>query len=148
MIWLQGIEHFPVGTSGKELTWKCRRHNRHGFDHWVGEISWRRAWQPLQYSCWEKPMGRGAWWTTVHGVTQSCTQLKWLSTHTQEYRVLAGRRAQNSHVLINAIWPVAFFSIVELVLTESIIPIESWSKEVFNQRAIKIYGVILLTSQA
>ena len=24
---------------------------------------------PLQYSCLENPMGRGAWWATVHGVT-------------------------------------------------------------------------------
>ena len=22
---------------------------------------------PLQYSCLENPMGRGAWWTAVHG---------------------------------------------------------------------------------
>ena len=26
---------------------------------------------PLQYSCLENPMGRGAWWVTVHGVTES-----------------------------------------------------------------------------
>ena len=25
---------------------------------------------PLQYSCLENPMGRGAWWTMVHGVTR------------------------------------------------------------------------------
>ena len=24
---------------------------------------------PLQYSCLENPMDRGAWWATVHGVT-------------------------------------------------------------------------------
>ena len=30
---------------------------------------------PLQYSCLENPMDRGAWWATVHGVTQSQTQL-------------------------------------------------------------------------
>ena len=30
---------------------------------------------PLQYSCLEKPMNRGAWRATVHGVTKSCTQL-------------------------------------------------------------------------
>ena len=37
---------------------------------------------PLQYSCLENPMDRGAWWATVHGVTKSRTQLKWLSMHT------------------------------------------------------------------
>ena len=26
---------------------------------------------PLQYSCLGKPMDRGAWWATVHGVTKS-----------------------------------------------------------------------------
>ena len=30
---------------------------------------------PLQYSCWENPMDRGAWWATVHGVTESWTRL-------------------------------------------------------------------------
>ena len=30
----------------------------------------------LQYSCLENSMDRGAWWTTVHGVTQSRTRLK------------------------------------------------------------------------
>ena len=29
---------------------------------------------PLQYSCLENPMDRGAWWATVHGVTKSQTQ--------------------------------------------------------------------------
>ena len=26
---------------------------------------------PLQYSCLENPMDRGAWWATVHEVTES-----------------------------------------------------------------------------
>ena len=38
---------------------------------------------PLQYSCLEKLMDRGAWWATVHRVAKSRTQLKRLSTHTQ-----------------------------------------------------------------
>ena len=31
---------------------------------------------PLQYSCLENPMDRGAWWATVHGVAKSRTRLK------------------------------------------------------------------------
>ena len=31
---------------------------------------------PLQYSCLENPMDRGAWQATVHGVMKSRTQLK------------------------------------------------------------------------
>ena len=34
---------------------------------------------PLQYSCLESPMDRGVWWTAVHGVAKSQTQL---SMHT------------------------------------------------------------------
>ena len=30
---------------------------------------------PLQYSCLENPVDRGAWWTTVHGVEKSWTRL-------------------------------------------------------------------------
>ena len=30
---------------------------------------------PLQYSCQENFMDRGAWWATVHGVTNTQTQL-------------------------------------------------------------------------
>ena len=38
---------------------------------------------PLQYSCLENPMDRGAWQATVHGVAKSQTRLKRLSTHVQ-----------------------------------------------------------------
>ena len=36
---------------------------------------------PLQYSCLENPMDRGAWWATVHGITKSRT---WLNDFTLE----------------------------------------------------------------
>ena len=35
---------------------------------------------PLQYSCWENSMDRGAWRATVHGVARSPT---WLNMHRQ-----------------------------------------------------------------
>ena len=38
---------------------------------------------PLQYSCLESPVDRGAWWATVHGVAKSQTQL---STYTHTHR--------------------------------------------------------------
>ena len=31
---------------------------------------------PLQYSCLENPMDRGAWWATVHGTKKTWTWLK------------------------------------------------------------------------
>ena len=36
---------------------------------------------PLQYSCLEDPVDRGAWCAIVPGVTKSQTPLKQLSTH-------------------------------------------------------------------
>ena len=37
---------FPGGASGKEPACQGRRHRRHQFDPWLGEIPWRREWQP------------------------------------------------------------------------------------------------------
>ena len=36
----------------------------------------------LQYSYLENLMDRRAWWATIHKVTKSQTQLRWLCTHT------------------------------------------------------------------
>ena len=38
---------------------------------------------PLQYSCLENPMHRGAWWAAVHGVSKSQIHVcvEQLSTH-------------------------------------------------------------------
>ena len=40
-----------------------------------------RSHLPFQYSCLENPTDRGAWQAAVHGVAQSWTRLKRLSTH-------------------------------------------------------------------
>ena len=40
---------------------------------------------PLQYSCLENSMDRGAWKATVHGVAKSWTQLKTLGIHELYY---------------------------------------------------------------
>ena len=37
---------FPSGISGKEPACQCRRHKKWGFDPWIEEIPWKRAWQP------------------------------------------------------------------------------------------------------
>ena len=36
---------------------------------------------PLQHSCLENPMDRGAWWATIHGVVKSRTRLSDARTH-------------------------------------------------------------------
>ena len=54
---------------------------RCGFEFWVGKILEKEFpgkgnGTPLQYSCLENPMERGAWGATVHRVTKSRTRLK------------------------------------------------------------------------
>ena len=53
---------------------------------------------PLQYSCLENPMGRGAWWAAVHGVAKTRT---WLSnfTFTFHFHALEKEMATHSRVL-------------------------------------------------
>ena len=66
---------FPGGPSGKEPAYQCRRHKRLRFDPWVGKTPRRRACNPLQYSCLENPMDRGAWRAAVHTAARSRTRL-------------------------------------------------------------------------
>ena len=44
-----------------------------GFNPWVGKIPKGENGNPLQYSCLENPMDRGAWQATVHGAAESDT---------------------------------------------------------------------------
>ena len=41
----------------------------------LGRSSGEGTGDPLQYSCLETPMDRGAWWAAVHGVAKSRTRL-------------------------------------------------------------------------
>ena len=58
----------------------------------------RRQCNPLQYSCLENPMDRGAWWAAVHGVTDSLTQLSNF-TFTFHFHALEKEMATHSSVL-------------------------------------------------
>ena len=53
---------------------------------------------PLQYSCLENPMGGGAWWAAVHGVTKSRTRLRDF-TFTLHFHALEKEMATHSSVL-------------------------------------------------
>ena len=46
---------------------------RHGFDPWVEKIPWGGHGNPLQCSCLENPMDRGAWQASVRGVAEPDT---------------------------------------------------------------------------
>ena len=64
----------PGVASGKEPACQCRRHETGSIPESgrsPGEVHGN-----LLQSCLENPMNRGAWWTTVHRVSQSWKQLK------------------------------------------------------------------------
>ena len=69
---------FPGGSGGKESAYRsgdlCSISRS-------GRSSGGGSGYPLQYSCLENPMVRGAWWATVHRVTKSHTTER--LTHTQ-----------------------------------------------------------------
>ena len=60
---------FPHGTSSKEPTCQYRRCKR-CLTPGSRRFSGGGHSNPLQYSCLENPMDRGAWWATVHRVTE------------------------------------------------------------------------------
>ena len=63
---------FPAGSDSEEST--CNAGNL-GSIPVSGRTPVEGNGNPLQYSCLENPMVRGAWRATVHGVAKSRTQL-------------------------------------------------------------------------
>ena len=46
-----------------------------GSSPWLGRTPGEENGKPLQYPCLENAMGRGAWWTVVHGIAKSQARL-------------------------------------------------------------------------
>ena len=67
----------PWWLSDKEPSWQCRRC---GFVSWVGDMAWRRKWQPMPVFFPGKSHYRGAWQATVHGGHKELDTTEWLST--------------------------------------------------------------------
>ena len=64
---------FPGGASGKEFDCSAGDITDMGLIPGSGRSPGGGLGKPLQYSCLENPMDRGAWWATVHGVAKSQT---------------------------------------------------------------------------
>ena len=62
---------------------------------------------PLQYSCLENPMDRGACWCIVHGIKKSWTGLKQLSTHAVIVYTCQSPSPNSSHPLFPTWHPFA-----------------------------------------
>ena len=67
----------------KNLLANTGRHERLEFDPWVAKNPKEGVDSPLQYSCLENPMDRGAWRAMVLTVRESQTQLKQLRMHAE-----------------------------------------------------------------
>ena len=61
---------FPRGSDDKEST--CSAGDP-GLIPESGRFPGEGKGNPLQYSCLENPMDKGAWWATVYGVAKSQT---------------------------------------------------------------------------
>ena len=70
---------FPDGSDSKESA--CNAGDP-GSVSGLGRSPGEGNGYPLQYSCLENPMNRGAWQAKVHGITVSWTQLSDSHTHT------------------------------------------------------------------
>ena len=76
------VEGYPSGAGGTEPTCQCRRCKRCGFNPWIGDMPWRRAWQPTSVFLPGESHGQRSLQATVHGVAKSQTWLKRISMHT------------------------------------------------------------------
>ena len=66
----------PQWCSGKESTCNAEAEGDVGLIPGLGTSPGGWHGNPLQCSCLENPMDRGAWWATVHRGSQSQTRLK------------------------------------------------------------------------
>ena len=74
------VPGLPGCLSVFRICLQCRRHRDSGSIPGLGRSPGGGHGNPLQYSCLEDPMERGAWRMTVHGVKKSQTRLKRLSS--------------------------------------------------------------------
>ena len=65
---------FPGGAGGKEPACQCRRLGDADLIPGSGGSPGGGHGNPLQSTCLENLMDRGAWWATAHGVTKSQTR--------------------------------------------------------------------------
>jgi len=80
---------FPGGSDSKEST--CNEGDLDSIP-WSGRSPGEGNVNPLQYSCLENPIDRGACWATVHGVVKSQTRLS--TKHTHRGKAIATLKAE------------------------------------------------------
>ena len=114
--------------SGKEPARQGGGCRRHEFNPWVRKIPGGGNGNPLQHTCLENPMDRGAWQATVHGVSKSQTWLKscthkhtYSYTHTHTPHVGRGPHRLTGH-WVGEGWEHCIHSTVSLTLPHLSLP--------------------------
>ena len=84
----------PRWLSGKESACSCRRHRKCRID--PCRSSGEGNGNPLQDSCWENSMDRGAWWATLHGGHKESDTTERLSNNAGKRQIRGGDKRQIS----------------------------------------------------
>ena len=93
------LNHKPEpGSGAHSRSWSFRYLCGSEVYFLLGSCKGEGSGTPLQYSCLENPMGRGAWWAAVHGVARSQTRLSDF-TFTFHFHALEKEMATHSSVL-------------------------------------------------
>ena len=80
MFYIYQLVGFPHGSDGKESAWNAG--DLSSIPR-LGSSPGEGNGNPLQDSCLENPMDRGAWWARVHGIAKSQTRVSDKHRHTQ-----------------------------------------------------------------
>ena len=123
--WL-AVPQMTGGTSSEGHTCQCRRDKSSWFDPWFRKIPWRRACNPLQYSCLENSTDRGTRKAIVHRVAKSWTWLEWLNAHTHTHTSThTQRNSDNAHSTPTASNIYSLVSTLPLIPSLGKVPLSS-----------------------
>ena len=106
---------FPGGSMVKNLPANAGDTGNEGLIPGLGKSPGEGNGNPLQYSCLENPMDRGAWQAAVHGVEKSRSRL---STHAF-FSLSEGPGGNNPQV--SGVFP-SLYNITRRFLLQSVLP--------------------------
>ena len=131
--WKQTLKFYPHSTnskqrlprwiSGKESAYQCKRH---GFNHWVRKISWRRKWQLTLVFLPGKSHGQqfmGSQRVRHGGATEHACTIKWISTSRNKIFERIPYVFQGRHACLQILFVIIFISEWSRIITIQTKPI-------------------------
>ena len=114
---------FPGGSDGKVSAYNARDP---GSIPTLGRSPREGNGNPLQYSCFENPMDGGAWWATVHGVTESQTRRSSFTMHSMKWATYSLLSKSSQRKDIQHWWIEKESSIVGEETTKNLVAGQAW----------------------